>query len=547
MVLQTTSYVAFFICVTIGWQGCSQEDLSQSKTHEPCPNPAQQPVQPPSLNPSRTPPTGSPTPKVKGTPGLLAVHPQNPGYFQNMVTGEAVFLHGFDHFRGLQEANNNGVAPLNFQLLIDQLQSYKHNFLRLWVWEHFWRISEADEIHQGQPSQVLPPHIYQRTGPGNAVDGQPRFDLFKFDQRYFDRMRRRIINAGEGGIWVSVMLFQGWSIQGLGPQSNTPWKGHPFNSRNNINEINGDLDQDGSGWEVHTLTNPKINSLHEAYVKKVIDTIGDLDNVLYEISNESVATELSGRCHHITRVTDWSYYLIDLIHAYEQEQGYGPHPVGMSGFRSIPGDPPLRKTNPLLFASPAEYISPSGSPGPGDEVWKDNPPAATGNKVIIADTDHIQPDKHGGPGIRSWQWRAFTRGHNLNTVDGDPHQGADWVSSGDSRTMQTMARYVDMVSLASMRPYPDLSSTTYCLADPGNAYIVYQPLKAGEAPTQTGKVFQLHLKPGRYEYEWFNPTTNEIAQAGHVIESTGVLNFTPPFNDHAVLFLKRNTKNPEVK
>ncbi|MGE0474677.1 MAG: DUF6298 domain-containing protein [Nitrospirales bacterium] len=532
----------------IGWQGCSQEDLSQSKTHQPCPDPPQETVQLPLPITSKESPRDVSLPKIKNSPGLLAVHPQNAAYFQNRLTGDTVFLHGFDHFRGLQEANNNGVAPLHFQSFIDQLKSYNHNFLRLWVWEHFWRISEINEVDpEGEASRVLPPHIYQRTGPGNAIDGQPKFDLFKFDQRYFDRMRRRIINAGESGIWVSVMLFQGWSIEGLGPQSNTQWQGHPFNSRNNINGINGDYDQDGNGWEVHTRTNPRINTLHEAYVKKVIDTVGDLDNVLYEISNESVVTELSGRCHHITRVTDWSYDLIDLIHRYEQEQGYGPHPVGLSGFRPIPGDPPLRKTNPLLFASPAEYISPSGSLGPGDTIWKDDPPAATGEKVIIADSDHIQPEKHGGPGLRSWLWRTFTRGHNLNAVDGDPQQGANWFSSGDSKTMQAMARYVARVKLVSMRPYPDLSSTAYCLADPGDAYIVYQPMKEADS-LKTGQSFQLDLQSGEYEYEWFNPTTNEITQVGQIImKSTGDATFTPPFNDHAVLFLKRNTTNPQVK
>lgn len=544
MAFRTTGYAAVFMGLAILWQGCSQEDLPQSATYRPCPNPRQATV-PQALSSSVTPSmTNVPASQINNSPGLLAVHPRNPRYFQNLRTGDAVFLHGFDHFRGLQEYNNNGVAPLDFQSFIDQLTQYSHNFLRLWAWEHFWRINEAKGINKGQQSQVLPPHIYKRTGPGNAIDGKPKFDLRKFDQRYFDRMRERIINAGKNGIWVSVMLFQGWSIQGQGTQANTPWQGHPFNSHNNISGIDGDWDQDGNGWELHTRTNPQINSLHEAYVKKIIDTVGDLNNVLFEISNESIATELPDRCHHITRVKDWAYFFIDFIHHYERQQGYGPHPVGMSGFRPIPGDPPLRKTNPLLFASPAEYISPSGSPGPGDEVWKNDPPAATGAKVIIADTDHIQPEKHGGPGLRSWQWRSFTRGHNLNAVDGDPQQGADWFSPGDSIAMQAMGRYAEMVDLASMHPRPELASTTYCLADPGQAYIIYQPPN-GTDSGMTGHSFQLHLQGGQYEYEWFNPTTNEISQTGSIRATTGESTFTSPFNDHAVLFLKRQSQHPE--
>ena len=38
----------------------------------------------------------------------------------------------------------------------------------------------------------------------------------EFNQEYFDRLRSRVIAAGECGIYVSVMLFQGWSIESKG-------------------------------------------------------------------------------------------------------------------------------------------------------------------------------------------------------------------------------------------------------------------------------------------------------------------------------------------
>ena len=533
------SHVLFILNLVIGISGCSaEEDALPITPSIPCP-PLPSPVPLTSDTPVSTQPshTSLVTPKGQHTPGLLVVHPQNPAYFQDTATGKAVFLHGFDHFRALQEVNNNHVSPLDFQAFITQLTRYHHNFLRLWMWEHFWRISEVNEIHpEGEPSHVRGPHIYQRTGPGNAIDGQLKFDLTKFDQRYFDRMRERIIMAGKSGIWVSVMLFQGWSLEGLGNFANTPWQGHPFNRHNNINGINGDVDQDGNGWEIHTRTHPQINALHEAYVKKVIDTIGDLESVLFEISNESVATEIPGRCHHVSRVQDWAFHQIALIRQYEDLKGVGPHPIGLSGFRPIPGDPPLEGNNLFLLSSPADYISPTGDPWSGKEEWKYDPPIATGEKVVIADSDHIQPGKHGGPGIRSWLWRTFTRGHNINTVDGDPHQGADWVSSGDSQTMRAMDRLVSKVNLAAMRPHPALSSTTYCLADPGQAYIVYQPLKPRKAHGE-GEPFHLNLLGGDYRYEWFNPTTNEITHTGQITKATGTSTFKPPFYDHAVLFL----------
>jgi len=38
---------------------------------------------------------------------------------------------------------------------------------------------------------------------------------------------------------------------------------------------------------VHTLTVPAVTAIQEAYIKKVIETVNDLDNVLYEIANET--------------------------------------------------------------------------------------------------------------------------------------------------------------------------------------------------------------------------------------------------------------------
>ena len=242
--------------------------------------------------------------------------------------------------------------------------------------------------------------------------------------------------------------------------------------------------------------------------------------------------------HHVTHVRDWAYHLINFIHDYEQQKRYGPHPVGLSSFRSLPDDPMLDIWNQYLFDSPAEYVSPSGAQWTGDEHWKNDPPGASGNKVVIADTDHIQPSKHGGPGMRSWQWRTFTRGHSLNAVKGDPEQGADWVTQDDSGTMQAMSRYITRVNLSRMKPHNILSSTRYCLADPGDVYIVYQPTPGLEGSSR-GFPFELDLQPGAYDYEWFNPETNQIIQTGEIECETGIFTFTPPFNNHAVLFLKR--------
>jgi hypothetical protein len=115
----------------------------------------------------------------------------------------------------------------------------------------------------------IPP--FSRTGPGNALDGQPKFDLTKFGQAYFDRLRKRVIEARERGIYVSIMLFNGWSVahpNGSHDEAN-PWHGHPYNANNNTTDFDGNPNSYDRGIGTHHLAIPAVTSLQEAYVRKV--------------------------------------------------------------------------------------------------------------------------------------------------------------------------------------------------------------------------------------------------------------------------------------
>src|SRR6266566_2307192 len=102
-------------------------------------------------------------------------------------------------------------------------------------------------------------------GRGTALDGGRKFDLTRFNQTYFDRLRSRVVEAGQHGIYVSVMLFQGFSSQRKNIGGGNPWTGHPFNVSNKINGINGDPSGNDNGEEVHCLIVPAITSPPEPY------------------------------------------------------------------------------------------------------------------------------------------------------------------------------------------------------------------------------------------------------------------------------------------
>ena len=288
-------------------------------------------------------------------------------------------------------------------------------------------------------------------------------------------------------MYVSVMLFNGWSVRKKVPgfALNNPWKSHPFNSKNNINGIDGDPDGDNSGEEVHRLLVPGVTALQEAYLRKVIDTVGDLDNVLYEISNESQG-----------RSWQWQYHMIIYIKRYESSRPL-QHPVGMTA-EWPDGD------NNDLWSSPADWVSPNGG-------VKDRP-VAEGKKVILADTDHFC----GKCGDQAWVWKSFTSGENPLFMDGyhgeaygQGGQGfrfdlPNWVSI--RANLGYTLTYANRINLAATRPRGDLTSTGYALANPspeGGEYLVFIP---GGGPA----VVDLSGTPGLLQVEWFNPTKGEV-------------------------------------
>jgi len=135
--------------------------------------------------------------------GVLRVSSKNPRYFTD-DRGRPIYLTGSHAWSDLIDRGPTD-PPLRFDFnrYLDFLQKSNHNFIRLWG-RHVSRY-----LRYGRDVLYADPLPWVRSGPGTALDGKPRFDLRRFDQRYFDRLRDRVITAGERGIYVAVMLFGG--------------------------------------------------------------------------------------------------------------------------------------------------------------------------------------------------------------------------------------------------------------------------------------------------------------------------------------------------
>jgi hypothetical protein len=365
--------------------------------------------------------------------GPLRLCPANPRYFAD-PTGRPVVLTGSHTWPSLVDMGPSDPPPaFDYTGYLDFLERHHHNFIRLWTWESTtWDTAG----NQQKTRHYVAPLAWARTGPGTALDGKPRFDLTAHDPEFFRRLRRRVESARQRGLYVSVMLFEGWAMQ----HAPGAWESHPFHPANNIQELDPDVNRDRRGLEVHTLSVPRVTRLQEAYVRKVIDTVNDLDNVLYEISNENHPPS-----------TDWQYHLIRFIR--EVERGLPKqHPIGMT-FQYKGG------SNDTLFASPADWISPNPEGG-----YRDNPPPADGRKVILTDTDHLW----GLGGNVPWAWKSFLQG--MNPLFMDPYDSVVLESGRPSeweplrRNLGLIRKLSEQVPLASLIPRPDLASSGYCLA-----------------------------------------------------------------------------------
>ena len=243
--------------------------------------------------------------------GSLRVCPDNPRYFTD-ESGKAIYLTGSHVWNNLVDMGPSDPPPaFDFDRYLQWMQELNHNFIRLWRWE---LVSWNTEANDENKTHFVEPHPWLRAGTEKALDGKPKFDLTQFNPAYFDRLRSRVRLAGEKGIYVSVMLFEGWGVQFI----EDGFKGHPFHKDNNVNQIDGDPNQDGMGFEIYELSLPEVTRIQEAYVQKLIDTVNDLDNVLYEISNENHPPS-----------TLWQYHMIDFVHTYEKNKPK-QHPVGMT-------------------------------------------------------------------------------------------------------------------------------------------------------------------------------------------------------------------------
>lgn len=447
---------------------------------------------------------------------VLTVHPKNPRYFTD-GSGKAIYLGGHQIFVDLQDNSfnkefiRNKERTLDWDRYVGFLKAHDLNYLRNWV---IWSTGSGSMAPINKALAF--PMPYKRVkGHGKAKDGKDKFDLFQFDEVFFQRMRKRCEDLQRCGIYVSIMLFEVYGFldgEACGNPKQTLWDGNVFNKSNNINGIHVDYDGNGKGIEFFYTQEKRILQLQKEYVKKVIDTVNHLDNIFYEIANELYAPQ-------------WQYKMIEFIKQYEETK-HKQHLVLLSAGGRTSNGGWKQMGREAVVNSPADCFAVAGSWQSGRYRRKD-PPANNSGKPGIVDMDHVAPGSHDVEFI----WSAFTRGYHFNLYDkpfeSPEAESPEWECI--RHNLKKTVEYAKKLDLASVSPTGNLASTGFCLAKPGYQYVVYQPEDA--LFTVSG------LRSGTlYYYEWYNTKQSKVVSSGRVRPSGPKETFTPP-NKRLVLFL----------
>ncbi|HEX5223089.1 MAG TPA: PA14 domain-containing protein [Verrucomicrobiae bacterium] len=216
----------------------------------------------------------------------LALHPENPHYFQ--FRGKpAVLIGSGEHYGAVLN------KEFDYPTYLKELRSERLNHTRLFsgtYWEVPGSFNITDNTLAPRPEYFLSPWARSST-PGEFAVGN-KFDLTRWDDAYFERLKSFIRLAGRYGIVVELSFFCPLYDEAL-------WQVSPMNASNNINGI-GHCGRN----EVFTLKHLDLLETQKAVVRKFVAELNGFDNLYYEVCNEPWMGGVT---------TEWQNEIIDTI------------------------------------------------------------------------------------------------------------------------------------------------------------------------------------------------------------------------------------------
>lgn len=454
---------------------------------------------------------------AQGQAEPLRLHPENPHYL--LFRGKpAMLITSGEHY--------GAVLNLDFDYVpyLDEIQSKNLNLTRT-----FSGTYREVPGSFGITDNTLAPRNYcspwARSDAPGAADGGNKFDLSKWNEAYFARLKDFVGQASKRGIVVEYVLFCPFYEEEL-------WKINPMNPANNVNGV-GNCPR----TEVYTLKHPELVAVHDAFVRKAVAELNGFDNVYFEICNEP----------YFGGVTlDWQAHISQTIVQTEKSLP-NKHLIAQN---IANGGQKIEKPNPLVSIFNFHYATPPNTVAENyglNKVIGDDETGFRGKDDVYYRTEGWEFILAGGGTYSSLDY-SFTPSHPRGDLREYKSPGGG--SPELRRSLGALREFMNSFDFVRMSPKNHLikggavsaplhgepaqaSVTARCLAEEGKAYAIY--VRGG---TQANLLVE--LPAGSYKAEWINTKTGKVEASDEFEHAGGKRKLgSPSYSEDIALRIKR--------
>lgn len=200
---------------------------------------------------------------------VLRLHPENPHYFE--FRGQpTVLVTSAEHYGAVLNVD------FDFETYLETLAGDGLNYTRIFTGSY---VEVPGSFNIG--SNTLAPAAgkflspWMPTKKPGALKGETKWDLEKFNPKYFERLKNFVGLASEKGIVVEVTLF-------CSSYADSNWQRSPLNPKNNVNDFPDGLERK----QPNIPHDDTVLAIQDALVKKIVTELNAYDNIFYEIQNE---------------------------------------------------------------------------------------------------------------------------------------------------------------------------------------------------------------------------------------------------------------------
>ena len=425
----------------------------------------------------------------------IGLHPENPHYFIYKDKPTILVTSG-EHY--------GAVLNLDFDYVtyLDALSRDSLNLTRIFSGAYLepqgaFKI-ERNTLAPARGRFISP---WQRSDEPGHIDGGNKFDLTKWNEDYFTRLKDFMGEAEKRNVVVELAFFCPFYEDSL-------WQMSPMHTSNNVNSV-GPADR----ADVYTLDKSAgLLEIQDALVRKIVNELKGFGNLIYEICNEP----------YFGGVTmEWQHHIASVIQ--DVEQGFEhKHLISqnIANHKLLIKDPhPGVSIFNFHYAYPPVAVSQNYHL---NKVIGDNETGFDGNADSTYRREGWSFILNGGALYNNLDY-SFTAEHEDGSFQYPPTQPGGGTAALRNQ-LRSLKDFMNGFDFLKMKPDSTIvtveGSRAYVLAEEGKQYAIYI---FGRGPFS----FDVSVPSGNYTVEFFNPLTGFFDDKQKVV-SNGKLDLTTP-------------------